>query len=164
MSQVLDLFSKKLAALLAERRMSQNALAETSGVSQGSITRYIRGLAAPGIDQLEALAKALQTTPWQLICPDEELGNSVGKDQHLQAMAEMSVKLAMSQGQVDGLRVALLEKTRAAQQMKSDSFTERLDKLPAEVQKEAWTTLDEILKGYEAEHSSGKEPGTAESS
>lgn len=52
-------FSQRLKALRMERGMDQDALAEASGVSKGTIARYEIGRNIPRVDVVVSLARAL---------------------------------------------------------------------------------------------------------
>lgn len=51
----------------ARRRISQEELAEKTGVSAASIVAYESAVSKPGVDKLFAIAEALGTTPNDLL-------------------------------------------------------------------------------------------------
>ncbi len=62
----MDSFGKKLAAARKRRGWKQPDLAATSGVDQGAISRYERGLAEPLLSKAISLAKAVGIPPQEL--------------------------------------------------------------------------------------------------
>lgn len=58
---------KKLKALREQRALTQTQLAERVGVTRVTIARLEIGMRQPGIDLLEALAKALRVKITQLL-------------------------------------------------------------------------------------------------
>lgn len=62
MSYATEEFGKNLRATRRAADVTQDALAEVSGVSKDSIVRYEDGATTPGIDNAYALAVALRVT------------------------------------------------------------------------------------------------------
>ena len=54
-----EVFSRRLKSLREERGMDQDSLAEVSGISKVSISRYENGASIPRIDMAVSLARAL---------------------------------------------------------------------------------------------------------
>lgn len=63
-----DMLAHRLKVLRAEARMDQQALADASGVSKGSIARYEMGMNVPQLDTAYALATALGCRIDDLVC------------------------------------------------------------------------------------------------
>lgn len=63
-----------LGAAIKERRvalgMEQQALAESTGIDPGEMSRIERGIREPSVAQLRAIGRALKTTPGQLLSGD----------------------------------------------------------------------------------------------
>ena len=55
----MESFSTRLVALMAERGMTQRDLSQASGVSQGTISKYINGKQVPKSRELYMISKAL---------------------------------------------------------------------------------------------------------
>ena len=53
----MDNFSKKSAQIMRNRKITQTALAESTGISQAAISRYVKGLASPGAKELYILSR-----------------------------------------------------------------------------------------------------------
>ena len=58
-SEWLMFFSDSLLSIMKDRRMSQRELAERSGISDGTISKYINGIQIPKITALVNIALAL---------------------------------------------------------------------------------------------------------
>ncbi len=52
----LDIFSNNLATLLDENYMTQNDLSIASGISKGTISKYVNGLQIPTVKALLAIS------------------------------------------------------------------------------------------------------------
>lgn len=63
----LEKFAGNLRAARARLDMSQDVLAMAAGIDIDSISRYERAKVKPGADALAKLAKALGTTPNELL-------------------------------------------------------------------------------------------------
>lgn len=64
-----ELLSRNLRALLAEAQLSENALAQKSGVSQRHVNNVTRQVGGCGVDALSAMADALGVPAWQMLVP-----------------------------------------------------------------------------------------------
>ena len=64
-------FSDSLLTIMERRRMSQRELAERSGVSDGTISKYINGIQIPKITALANIALALDCSIDELAQFDE---------------------------------------------------------------------------------------------
>ena len=64
-------FSDSLLTIMERRRMSQRELAERSGVSDGTISKYINGIQIPKITALVNIALALDCSIDELAQFDE---------------------------------------------------------------------------------------------
>lgn len=64
-------FSDSLLTIMEEHRMSQRELAERSGVSDGTISKYINGIQIPKITALVNIALALDCSIDELAQFDE---------------------------------------------------------------------------------------------
>ena len=53
----MDNFSRKLAEIMRNRKITQTALAESTGISQAAISRYVKGVASPGAKELYILSR-----------------------------------------------------------------------------------------------------------
>lgn len=53
------MFSKRIKAVLEERNMSQKELAEKTGLTEASVSRYVNGTRAPKAPVIVEMAKAL---------------------------------------------------------------------------------------------------------
>lgn len=75
MSEVewLDIFGENLKRLMREHGYSQKNLAEDTGLSESTISRYMNGLAIPKATALINLATALECTLYELIDFDEDI-------------------------------------------------------------------------------------------
>lgn len=58
----LGVFARNLLQLMMDRMMTQKELAELSGLSEGTISKYIRNMQMPGPKALVNLAYALSCT------------------------------------------------------------------------------------------------------
>lgn len=67
-------FPERLAALRRERRMTQQQLADASGVHVSQVKRYEAGSSEPGIDVLKKLAVALSVSADLLLFDKDERG------------------------------------------------------------------------------------------
>lgn len=67
----LKIFGKNLEYLLHQNRMSQNELAQRTGLTQASISRYIQALQMPGPRALVNIAIVLGLTVDELINFDD---------------------------------------------------------------------------------------------
>ncbi|TXH13498.1 MAG: XRE family transcriptional regulator [Hyphomicrobiaceae bacterium] len=164
MSKSFELFRAKLANRL-ENFGAKSEFCRKTGIARSLLDKWLNGESNPSLEILDKAAGGVETQPWQLICPDDAIANSVGKDQHLKAMAEMSVKIAMVQGQVEGLRTALLEKTHELQRLsnnptkeasKAGTLDARISRLPQKAQDELGQVIDDLIKGYELEQQAGQ--------
>lgn len=63
----------RIAAALAERKMTQRELAERLNVTEGVISRYISGEREPKPDMLANIATALSTTSDYLLGTEERM-------------------------------------------------------------------------------------------
>jgi len=57
----------RLAEIIAERKITQEALAEDSGVTQREISLYKTGKREPSLPTLYKIAKALKVDPCELL-------------------------------------------------------------------------------------------------
>lgn len=62
-----EMFAARLRGLMAEQRVTREALAEMTGISPDAVGKYARGVFTPGADKLCKLAEALGTTPNHLM-------------------------------------------------------------------------------------------------
>lgn len=62
-----DMFSKNLRYLMDKDYMTQDELAEATGISQGTISRYLSGITKPGIRALLNISYALNCNVNELI-------------------------------------------------------------------------------------------------
>src|SRR5690625_5512249 len=69
-------FPKQLAALRKERGMTQQALADGTGLHVNQIKRYEAGSAQPTLDALTRLARQLHVSLDELVFPEGERGPS----------------------------------------------------------------------------------------
>lgn len=60
-------FSENLLELMVDRKMTQNELAEETGISMGSISAYINKRSLPGIKAVLNIAFALDVDAGELI-------------------------------------------------------------------------------------------------
>jgi transcriptional regulator with XRE-family HTH domain len=67
MASLQQSFTARLRQLRAERKMSQEALAEKAGISRVYLARMELGLHEPTLSMLEKLAKALKVTVGKLV-------------------------------------------------------------------------------------------------
>lgn len=58
----MDNFGKNLAKIMRNRKITQTALSDSTGISQAAISRYIKGLASPGAKELYILSRILQVS------------------------------------------------------------------------------------------------------
>lgn len=63
----LDIFANNLVEMLAEVRMTQRELAEASGISEASISGYVRRQKMPGIKAILNISYALNCSVNDLI-------------------------------------------------------------------------------------------------
>jgi transcriptional regulator with XRE-family HTH domain len=61
------LFGQRLKQLRKQKKLSQEKLAETVGVSTFTIRRWEKAEDAPEFDRLEHIAQALKVEPWELL-------------------------------------------------------------------------------------------------
>lgn len=61
-----------LSALRAAGGFTQNDLAEATGISQGQLSKQLRGFRAINIDELDAICSALDISPHELLRRAEE--------------------------------------------------------------------------------------------
>lgn len=73
-------FSDRLSERLKQQNMSQKAFAEALGVSEATVSRYLRGDREPSINVVGKIAKILQTTPDYLLRSDSGDFQAVGQD------------------------------------------------------------------------------------
>lgn len=66
-----SIIGRRLAALLAEKGMSQKQLAEATSLTPAAVSRYVSGAREPRAITIAAMAKALGVTPVD-ITGDEE--------------------------------------------------------------------------------------------
>jgi transcriptional regulator with XRE-family HTH domain len=60
-------FAKRLHKLLTDRRWNQSDLSRAAGIGRDAVSTYIRGRSFPEGKNLEAIAKALQMRPEDLL-------------------------------------------------------------------------------------------------
>ena len=65
-----EMFGHRLMVARHDARMTQEQLAETTGIDKGSIARYEKGAITPGLDKAYVLAAAVGVTLDDL-CPVE---------------------------------------------------------------------------------------------
>lgn len=63
----LDIFSNNLARLLDENLMSQNDLSIETGISKGTVSKYVNGLQMPTVRALLAISYAFDESIDDLI-------------------------------------------------------------------------------------------------
>ncbi len=63
----LSIFSKHLASLLDENYMTQNDLSIDTGISKGTISKYVNGLQIPTVRALLAMSYSLNESVDDLI-------------------------------------------------------------------------------------------------
>lgn len=63
-------FRTRLKAVMKDRGMSQKELARAAGISEGNLSRYIRGRMDPGLHVLSLLSRALEVSPALFFCPN----------------------------------------------------------------------------------------------
>lgn len=63
----LDIFSGNLISLLDENYMTQNELSIETGISKGSISKYVNGIQMPTVRALLAISYALDESVDDLI-------------------------------------------------------------------------------------------------
>ena len=61
------IFAKNLKQLLYDRGLTQREFAEKTGITEGGVSRYIRGERSPQISQLYTMSRALRCTTDELI-------------------------------------------------------------------------------------------------
>lgn len=61
------LFAKNLVSLRTRQKLTQTVLADKAGISVSYVSMLERGQRSPPLDTIESLAKALRTTPQQLL-------------------------------------------------------------------------------------------------
>ena len=64
-------FQKRLKRLLKEKKMTQSDLSKITGITQSSISDWIKGKYLPRQDKVFILAKALQVSPSYLLGYDD---------------------------------------------------------------------------------------------
>lgn len=64
-------FARRLRCRMRHLQMKQKQLCELTGISQPTISKYMKGLQIPRIDDLHKIAKALECTTDELIHFDE---------------------------------------------------------------------------------------------
>ena len=64
------LFSKRLSERLKQLDMSQKKFAEELGVSEATVSRYLRGERKPSVNVVWRIARILHTTPDYLLATD----------------------------------------------------------------------------------------------
>lgn len=62
-----DVFAANLRAARAFRNVSQDELAQKTGISRDTIYTYENGTTTPGADKVHTLCVALKTTPNELL-------------------------------------------------------------------------------------------------
>ena len=67
------IFGQNLDYLLQQNRMSQNELAQRTGLTQASISRYVSGQQAPGFRAIVNIAAVLGITCDELINFDDTI-------------------------------------------------------------------------------------------
>ena len=67
----MDNFSKKMAEIMRNRKITQTALADLTGISQAAISRYVKGLASPGAKELYILSRVFEISMESLWTGDE---------------------------------------------------------------------------------------------
>ena len=88
-------FGKNITRLRKERGLSQKKLAEITGLSQRVISSYEIGIANPPIDNIEAIAKALQVKINELI-DIEGASSSQGEYLQLDSRSMEKIRLILS--------------------------------------------------------------------
>lgn len=104
----IGIFATNLDRLMKERGLVDRALELKSGIGHKTINNMRNGRHAPNLDNIEAVAKALQVEPWMLLVPNAPLDLlRSGKLQRL-----MSNFLAADERQQESL-IALAESAAA---------------------------------------------------
>lgn len=65
-------FAKKLKIAIAERGMTQGELAEKSGVTEASISRYVNGGRTPNLGKVKMLAECLNVSVSYLLGDEDD--------------------------------------------------------------------------------------------
>lgn len=68
----LDFFSKNIRFLRTERKLKQSDVADSLGISRGSVTNYENGISKPDFNTLEKLMHYFNVTATELISSDLE--------------------------------------------------------------------------------------------
>ena len=66
---VREILSQNMRILMIERGLSATELGKRADISHKAIYLYLNQEKVPGIDKVEAIAKVLGVTPWQLLAP-----------------------------------------------------------------------------------------------
>ena len=69
--QWLDVFANNLVSLLQDARMTQRELADASGISEATISKYVNGQQMPQVKALVNICYALDIDIEELIPTDE---------------------------------------------------------------------------------------------
>ena len=65
------IFALRVREAARAKGLSVNKLADFSGRSRGFVSEVLRGVKAPTLDTVEAIAAALDVEPWTLLRHDE---------------------------------------------------------------------------------------------
>ena len=70
-SSLTRIFALRVREAARAKGFSVNKLADFSGRSRGFVSEVLRGVKAPTLDTVEAIAAALDVEPWTLLRQDE---------------------------------------------------------------------------------------------
>lgn len=93
--------------LRKERGWTQHDLAAAAGMSVDALRGYEQKKRWPDPEQIEALAGALESPPWLLVCPPEKMGPEISPDE-LRTLLDYAVKSEVFRNAVAASLVAVL--------------------------------------------------------
>jgi transcriptional regulator with XRE-family HTH domain len=73
-STVMNTFEANIEALLEERGLTKQALADALGMDRSSLSKVIRGIHSPTLIMVEKIAKALEVEAFELLQPRQLVG------------------------------------------------------------------------------------------
>ncbi len=94
-----ELFGARLRVAMEKKGITQSVLAAETGMDQGQISRYVRGLVEPSVSQVVRLAQVVSVPVEYLICDDtDEYKSMVAEYSAIQTgymMADAESRLAV---------------------------------------------------------------------
>lgn len=140
MSKPTNTIAQRIRQALDENRMSQQDLADKTGISKSSISQYLSGKVEPKQDRIYEIAKVLNVNPGWLMGFDADMAYQfrTGNSAQVRTLVEVYNQLNAEQQN----RLATYAELLLSKQGELDELDEQIEKLRAKKEK----ILEEIKK------------------